>query len=100
MWANQLASKTGSRSGIPNDKENDRSAKPPKFEGECRIGSWLAPNPENLNKILSPFQVSFSGHSDTSLSDCDDRRELPGALRSSCGSDSHDRSPRSCSADG
>lgn len=33
------------------------------------MGAWLAPNVENLNKILSPFQMSFSGNSDTSVSE-------------------------------
>jgi len=100
-FVNQLTGKAGPRTGVPNDKENDRSAKPLKFEtdGDCRPGGWLAPNSENLNKILSPFQVSFSGHSETSLSDCDDRRQLPGALQSSCVSDSLERTPRSSSAE-
>ena len=42
------------------------------------MGSWLAPNVENLNKILSPFQMSFSANSDTSLSNEADGEESQG----------------------
>jgi len=64
-----LNNKTGSKVGQPNDKENDKIYKALKYEGESekRVSSWLAPNVENLTRILNPFQMSFSMNSEVSL---------------------------------
>lgn len=55
--------------GQPNVKENDKIYKALKYEGDSakRVSSWLAPNGENLTKILNPFQMSFSVNSEISI---------------------------------
>ena len=52
-----------------NNKENDKIQKVLKFdaESEKRISSWLAPNHENLVKILNPFQLNSSDNSEKSV---------------------------------
>ena len=67
---NRLLKKKGGKGSarvlVLNDKENDRIQKVLQFEGESgkRAVSWLAPNAENLERILRPFRVSGSGTSE------------------------------------